>query len=291
MKIKRTLLGFLPWLIFQLRRREIDFSKNILIIALGRGGSTWISNLFSDSKTICLFEPFSDLLARGEFQKPFYAGTLEQKEKLLREITERLNGKHLPISSFLDVSIRNVLFGTKLVYKTVNLHFILDELLECNSKNSKFEPIAVIRNPLDVIMSERNLRQSARKEFVGNYRSKLRIGPGHPLSEFNGLIENAKDETEVRLIELLCRYKQFDSRKGVKVFDFDEIIQNSEILKETVHTYTGNFFDKEKFVKPSRSTLKSQKQDWRSIYSTSDLMRFSNVTEKMNYTKYSFIDG
>ena len=93
-KFKRIILGILPWVIFKCRMSNFDYERNILLITVGRGGSTWLSQMLSDNKTVPLFEPFSDLILSGTFDKPFYSQNQNQrnwlKKNLLTDLREKI---------------------------------------------------------------------------------------------------------------------------------------------------------------------------------------------------------
>lgn len=293
-KLKTLFLGGLPWLIFNLRRSTIDFSKSIVLITAGRGGSTWLMQMLTDDTTIPLFEPFSDLVLSGKFDKPFFAGTPALREQLKEEFEQRFNGKDLPVKSFVSVSIRQAFFGKRMIYKTVNMHFEMPLMLEVFNQVSSQVPLVLTRHPLPVLMSEQNIKgDNSLYSKSDYYWEKLRLSKQHPLQQYLQLTCRNKATFFPRFIELLAKYKlaiEYDD-SNVIVLDYEQLRRNPESFIELARREFNINIKQKSIISKSRSHLKNKKQSWESFFKREDVKEFNEILEALEMKDYYSLES
>lgn len=293
-KYKRFLLAFLPWLIFRARRKGFDYTKNILIIAVGRGGSTWIAQMLSDEASIILFEPFSDLLMSKEFDKPLFAKNSSQRNFLRTEFYNRFTGKNLPVSAFVGVSIKQSLSATKLIFKTINLQFELESLVSMHYQISNRTPLAINRHPMPVIMSELNMKNDySLYNDNSYYKERLCISESHPYYNIYNKVKDMDSAFYYRFAELLYRYKLvLDYRmKEIIVFDYETIRINPEDFVRFAYLKYELRVERSKVIKLSKSTLLKRKQNWRDKFANNELEKFGRLFEITGTNDYYNLDS
>jgi hypothetical protein len=158
-------------------------------VATGRGGSTWIMEQFKVGNYLCLFEPFQDLILKGSYDKPIFIDNEEEIEDVRNLVRKRITGKSLTLRSFIGVSLWDVFRHKSVVFKTVNLHFLLNLFLDDEViSRSIHKTMVLVRDPYFVLKSESKLL--GRNYNERHYIDSLRLSEFHPLNVYNDYIND-----------------------------------------------------------------------------------------------------
>jgi len=277
-----------------------DISKNIIIAANPRGGSTWLEQILSTvNSTYTFYEPlnpsYSILINEMGNSSRIFLRREDENAKVKILFEKLLSGKSLTHRAIYHPNssnnIKKIIFGKRIIFKFCRLNLLLPWLLQ-NFDDLKI--IAIIRNPFAQISSQIEFAS----KYGGNWGSNKYLYDQFDFHlafpEHADYLAKLNKKEEVLAAQWALNNKfllesELSNKSWVNL-SYELLLTNTELELERIAkrlSITFSNLKKNSVNKASKTTLSEiDLTKWRSKLTNTQVDNISNVLIELGLFKY-----
>lgn len=301
-KVHRNLI-YLFWIkpyALSNRFKKIDFSQNVYIFAMGRGGSTLLLEAIEKglNRSTKIWEPLASggkkikPLRRWGFTNLPYIPEESNEPKLFNTFKQLFNGEILSLSlTYVNQGkLFSIPFNNHLIFKFCRGNLILPWL----TNNFNFKPILLLRSPYSTINSQLNHNAYSELNKNPSFLIDSNVPFYRELNRFEKVFDSCNTIEEHLAIKwslnLQIIHHKNHNKKWLTIF-YEDLVRNpkKELIK--IKNHIGLPIDIEKSIYSMKKTSSSGSSGKKNKLSHQQIKLIDGVLDQMNvlnFTKENF---